>query len=98
MTRQLDLVREERTARRHDALIRALEFELEGVVASAGGHLTGFSIKIEEYSILLTLRAVFNDTPMYTHTGADSIASVLCKSVSEVRNDRLRWKRDKYVK
>jgi hypothetical protein len=98
MSRQLEQQQEERTQVRHSALIRAMEFELQGVVAAAGGHLTGFSIKIEEYSVLMTLRGVFSDTPMIAFVGADTMPTAICKSVSEVRNNQLSWRKDKYNK
>lgn len=97
MTRQLDLEQEERQARRSQAIIRAIEFELEGTLASKGAHLHGFSMKIDEYECLLTLRAVIDDVACISWVGADTVGGALIKAVGLGRNDRLKWKEDSFA-
>lgn len=98
MSRQLELVAEQRTATKHKALIKALEYELVGVLGNAGATLTGFSVKIDEWQCLLTLRAILNDQNVYAHVGGDTVISCILKAVRAAQYDKLRWKEDKFVR
>ena len=98
MTRQLDIVSEQRTAKKHDMLIRVVEFGLVGSVAHSGGVLTGFSVKIEEWECLMTIRAIKDDVPKISFVGSDSLLNCLLKAERDARNDKLVWREDKYAK
>lgn len=96
MSRQLDQVQEERTARAHKALIRAIEFELQSSVALTGGVLTGFAVKIDDWQTLVTLKAVVDDVPSVAFVGADSLMGCILKAVREAKGGKLSWRADKW--
>lgn len=96
MTRQADLVQEDRTVRRNQAVIRALEFELVGSLEACGCTLLGFSVKIEDWECLITLRAVVGEERMVAFVGSDSLSNCLVKCVMSAQRDKLVWKEDKY--
>lgn len=96
MSRQLELVQEERTKKTHKALVRAVEFELQSAVALTGGVLTGFSVKIDEWQTLITLKAIVDDVPSVSFVGADSLTGCFLKAVREARSDKLAWREDKW--
>ncbi len=98
MTRQADVVQEERTKRMHLALVKALEYELVGAIAHSGGVLTGFSVKIDDFDTLMTLRAVVAGRPQIAFVGGDTLTSVILKVVREAYADKLRWREDQYSK
>lgn len=98
MTRQADVVSEERTKREHLALIKAMEYDLVGSVAHSGGVLTGFSVKIGEWETLVTLRAVVAGRPQIAFVGGDSLTSTILKCVRQAKQDKLRWRADRYGK
>lgn len=96
MTRQTDVVSEERTSREHLALVKAIEFDLVGAVAHSGGVLTGFSVKLGEWETLVTLRAIVAGRPQIAFVGADTLMYCILKSVREAKADKLQWRADKY--
>lgn len=87
---------ETKIARRAEALEECCDHSLAGMVAYAGGTLTGFSIKIGRVDTLLTVRALFPAGHMIAWVGGESIVEVLLKSVRLASADSLRWKADKY--
>lgn len=96
MSRQLEQVAEERTAKRHKALIRAVEFEMVGALASAGAELRGFSVKLDDFECLLTARAVIGGVHMVTFIGAEDLGSAMIKLIRATRREKLVWREDKY--
>lgn len=98
MTRQLELVNEQRTSKRHDQLIRVLEFGLEGAIGHSGGVLTGFSVKISEWECLMTVRAVRGDVPVVAFIGSDNLINCLLKAERDASADKLKWREDRYAK
>ena len=98
MTRHLDAVTEERQARKHHAVVRALEFELVGVIASKGGELLGFSVRIAEWETLMTLRAVIDGERQVAFVGSDDLVNCILKAVRAAQRDKLAWQADKYAR
>ena len=97
MSRQLEQVVEERTARRQRSLVKAVEFELAEVVSRSGGELVGFSVKLVPGSCLLVLRVILAGRLQVAFVGGEDFGSCLLKAVQEGRGDKLKWREDKYV-
>lgn len=98
MTRQLEQVQEERIARKHGLLIRAIEFGLQGAIGTTGGELTGFSVKLNEWECLMTLRATRDGVPHVAFVVSDCMVDCILKAVRDAGRDKLRWREDKYIK
>lgn len=98
MTRHLDAVTEERQEQRYRAVVRALEFELQGVIAGKGGELTGFSVTLREWEVLITLRSIQEGRPQVAFVGSDTLVNCLLKAVSSGQRDKLVWRADKYAR
>lgn len=96
MTRQLEVVQEERELKRQSALVRALEFELPGILEMQGITLLGFAVKWDAYDCLLTLKADFGGKRQVAFCGGSSVVDSILKAVSAAKGERLRWKVDKY--
>lgn len=96
MSRQLEQIVEERTARRNLALIRALEFELVGTLKTKGIDLLGFSLKIDPFECLMTLRANVDGGRQVAFIGSDGIPNTIIKAVIAAKRDQLVWREDKY--
>lgn len=97
MTRTLEAVQEIRARKLHDAVVRAIEFELVGAVAHNGGELTGFSVRLGEWETLVTLRATFPAGKMICFVGSETLAHTLLKCVREAQTDKLVWRADKFA-
>lgn len=97
MSRQLDIKAEERTAAKHTALIRALEFGLLGSLEVCGIELRGLAIKIDPFNCLLTLKADIQGVKSVSFVGSDTIVNVLLKADSMAASDALKWKVDQYA-
>lgn len=98
MTRQGDVQIETREAARQLALVKAVEFELAGAVAHMGGTMLGFAIRYDDVECLLTYKAEFEGKRKVAFVGSDTIMNCLIKAASMAKNNRLRWKNDRYVK
>lgn len=97
MTRQLELLQEQRQAKKHKMLIRSLEFGLEGAIGHSGGVLTGFSVKLSEWECLMTVRAIRGDVPHVAFVGSDNLINCLLKVERDAATDKLVWREDKYA-
>lgn len=97
MTTQLDKVIEARQTARHDALVRAIEYDLQGSVAHSGGELKGFNVIIGEEESLVVLKGLVGGVLQVAFVGSETIASAICKAVTMAKQDRLRWKEDKWA-
>lgn len=78
-------------------VLAAVEFELVGSIAHAGGILTGFSVKFGEVDTLMILRAVLAGKRQVAFVGAPDLSSCLRKAVGEAYSDGLKWKPDAYA-
>lgn len=96
MTRQLEQKQEQRDTARRDALVRTLEFGLVGALEGQGMTFLGFNMKYQDFSCLLTLKAIVEDTHSVSFVGSDTMVNCLLKAELEARHHRLRWKADKY--
>lgn len=96
MSRQLEQAVEERERLRSDNLFRALEFGLVGALQTQGIELLGFSMKYQDFSCLLTLRVISEESRKIAHVGSDTMTNCFLKADLEARHHRLRWAEDKY--
>lgn len=80
------------------SLVAAVEFELQGAVAHAGGQLTGLSVKFGELDCLLTLRATVTAHRCVAFVGAPTLSDCFRKAVTDAYRDRLKWRKDKWEK
>lgn len=97
MSRQLELIKEERETKRRDALVRALEYALPGSLEVRGVMLTGFSMKYDAFECIMTIRADIGGVAEKAFVGAGSPIDCILKAVQAAKNDRLRWSKDKYA-
>lgn len=97
MTRQTDVLQEERETKRRIALVKALEFELAGAVQIMGGSFRGVAIKYEEHECLLTYKSDFEGKRMVAFVGSDTMMNCIIKATNMAKNNRLRWKIDRYA-
>ncbi len=97
MSRQLDAKQEERTARRHDALIRALDFELAGVLGNNGVELLGLALKWDAWDCLMTLKGESDGQRQVCFVGSDSPINCIVKAVNDAKRGTLRWKEDTWI-
>ena len=98
MSRQLDEKREVQQQKFDTMLVAAIEFELVGSIAHAGGELTGFSVRFSEVDCLLTLRAVLPAGAQVAFVGAPTLADCFRRAVNEAYRDNLRWREDNYAR
>lgn len=96
MTRQLEAIGEQRQAKRHALLVRALEFELSGALQASGATLLGFSVKIEEWECLMTLRAYRDDSMQIAFVGSDDVINCINKAVRAAKSGKIVWREDKW--
>jgi hypothetical protein len=97
MSRQLEAVGEERNAKRHMAIVRAVEFELLRSVEVEGVALLGFSVRLGEMECLVTLRAVRDGVKSVSFVGGEDLGGCLIKCVREAKKDNLTWKVDSFA-
>lgn len=97
MSRQLEIIQEERATKRCAALTRALEYELPGILEMQGIVLSGFSMKYDAYESLMTIRAVIGGDSQKAFVGAGSPVDCILKAVQAAKAERLRWSKDKYA-
>lgn len=96
MTRQLEAARESRQARLDKLTLQACNGGLESAVARAGGVLQGLSIRVDEYEVLVTIKADFPAGPQVAFVGAEDVAGALRKGMREADRDTLQWREDKW--
>lgn len=94
---QLDVKRKEHKERVDKEVVAALEFELVGAIAHAGGILTGFSMKIGDSDVLMTLRAEIGHRKMVSFVGCPDMSSCFRKAVTEAYHDGLQWREDQFA-
>lgn len=97
MTNQLDEKRALHAEAIANEVLAAVEFELQGSIAHAGGTLVGFSVKFGEVDTLMILRVVLAGKAQVAFVGAPDLASCFRKAVGEAYSDGLRWKPDEYA-
>jgi len=98
MANQLEVKLEERRQQVNNEVLAAIEFELVGAVAHAGGVLSGFSVKFGDSDVLMTLRAHLGGSNKVAFVGCPDLASCLRKAVGEAYSDGLAWREDKYAR
>lgn len=98
MSRQLEQDGEDRTRRRHDAVIRALEFGIINGLKKQGAELRGFSLRYAEWECLVTVRAKVDGRHSVTFVGSEDMIGCFVKLAREASNGGLRWKEDTFAK
>lgn len=96
MTRQLEIVQEQRETKRRDALVHALEYGLAGSLETKGITLLGLALKWDAYECLMTIKADVGGVRSVAFVGAGSAIDSILKGVNAAQNDRLRWREDVY--
>lgn len=96
MSRQLEQQTEERTAKRSQAVVNALDYGIGGALESQGIELIGFAVKYDAFNCLITVKADIGGDRSVCFVGSDTIANCLLKVVSDARRDALNWRKDKY--
>lgn len=96
MSRQLEQVREDRQKKKDLALLLALCGGLSDAVQHSGGVLGGFSVRISGGDCLLILKAEFPAGSQISFVGAEDFQDAVLKAVREARQDKLRWRADKF--
>lgn len=97
MSRQLEALAETKEAARQVAAVKALEFELAGAVEHLGGTFLGVALKYDTFESLLTYKAEFEGKRMVAFVGSDTMMNCVIKAASMAKNNRLRWKKDRYA-
>lgn len=97
MTNKLDVKREVARNQVEREILAALEFELVGSIAHAGGVLTGFSMKVGDSDCLMTLRAEYGHKRMVAFVGCPDMSSCLRKAVTAAYSDGLKWREDAFA-
>ena len=96
-SRQLEQKFETRETARRLALVKALEFELAGMVGVMGGTFVGFAIAYEEEECRLIYKADFEGRRRVAFVYSDTIMNCIIKAVRMAKNHKLKWKLDKYA-
>jgi len=78
--------------------LKALGGELEDSVSWAGAELTGFSMRLSEEEVLMTLRGIMAGRKQIAFVASGTMAQCFAKACREARADKLRWKPDKFAK
>lgn len=96
MDKEVQNLQETRTAAYSAAVLRAVEFELEGSVAHAGMMMTGFSVKFGDGECLLTVRGVLAGRPQIAFVGSSDLGNCILKVVRDALSDKLKFRDDKF--
>lgn len=94
----LDIERQKIVANFDKALVAAVEFELAGSIAHAGGVLVGLSVKYSAVDCLMTLRADLPAGRRIAFVGGATLADCFRRAVNEAYQDKLTWKVGQYEK
>lgn len=98
MTRQLEQGMEDARSKRERAIVRAVENGLEDSIGFAGGVLLGFSVRTNPEDVLMTLRVELAGRKQIAFVGGSDLGSTLIKACREARQDKLKWRDDKFAK
>ncbi len=79
-------------------VLAAVEFELVGSIAHAGGELTGISVKFGDSECLMTLRVILAGKPQVSFVGAPDLSSCFRKAVVDAYHDALKWRDDEFAR
>lgn len=75
---------------------RVIDGGLQAAVRRAGGELTGFSVKCDDFDCLVVLKANFPAGAMVGFVGGETIGGTLLKAAREAKSDGVRWREDRY--
>jgi len=98
MTRHLDADREDKQARQDAAVVAAVNFGIVNAVQLNGRELLGFSVRLEEWETLITLRAAEGGERLVAFVGAETLPGALLKVVREGKRDKLVWRADEWAR
>lgn len=97
MPHTLEQERQKLQEKRDNEILAAVDFELIGAIAHAGGVLTGFSVKFGASDVLVTLRVILAGRQQVSFVGAPTLGDSLRKCVVDAYHDELRWKADAFA-
>lgn len=89
---------EEQTERMRSSLGRVLDGGLEGVLAAQGVTLTGFSVRIQPFDVLLVLRGHSDEDAVVCFVGSSDVPSCFLKADAGARNHSLQWREDRFAR
>lgn len=89
---------EQKQERQANELFKALDYGLVGAIGHLGGKLLGFSMRVEEWECLLTLRVEFDYGRKVCFVASSDIQNTLRKAYREARDNKLKWREDRYGK
>lgn len=98
MSRQLEQNTEDREARRHVAIARAVDGGLSRGVSRQGGELVGLTVKLGFHDCLIVLKADFPGGPMVSFVGSESLGGAFIKAVRTSNSAELTWREDRFRK
>jgi hypothetical protein len=70
----------------------------EDLIEDLGGECLGISIRSHQYQSLLVIRADFPGGAFVGFVGAQTAAEAVAKAHNQLKNNKLKWKPDKYAK
>ena len=96
MSRQLEQVAEDRSARRRQEIVIAVEYGLAAAVERSGGILTGFTFKDRGSDCIMVVKAILAGRAQVAFVGSDDLGGCLVKAVRLGNSDKLNWRADQY--
>lgn len=96
MSRQLEQEVENRSHKRHLAIVSAVEYGLTKGVERAGGQLTGLAVKYNGSDCLVVVKAILAGRSQVAFVGGEDLGTCLVKAAREAGTDKLKWRDDKY--
>jgi len=96
MSRQLDVIAEERETKRRDQLIKAIDYSLAGALEFHGMELLGFAMKYDEYQCTLTLKVIRKRHWCVAFITSDTMMNCILAADAAARRGSLSWDIDKY--
>lgn len=97
VSRQFDLKAEERTTTRNNAVIKALYFDLQGVIEFQGGKMRGFAMNYKTFQCTMVWKAVFEGKQKVAFITAETPIDCILTAMNLARHNELRWKVDVYA-
>jgi len=94
----LEKAQEQAEAKRLRDVAGSIDGGLVDAIGRAGGVLTGFSVKLNEYDVFMTLRVHMPAGPMIAFVGAETLSGVFLKATREALSDVLKFRVDKYAR
>lgn len=79
-----------------EALINALGHVIPGELEEQGLQLVGLALKIDDWNVLLTIKATLGNDHLVAFIGSNSMINCILKAASEAADETLHWRADQY--